>query len=277
MRVGGWKKKAIFLMRMFLSLSIIVIVICVCGKTIKSEKSEKPLFSGEGTYEDPYRIECVEDLEQLAVQVNSGNEYSGVYFCQEEDLDFSSYGNWTPIGTFDSGYAFSGVYDGKGHSIQNITIDGNQLSHASVGLFGMLAGKVCNLKIESGTITGAYIGSITSHGRGDQAVIVNCYNQASLVASGRCGGIADNLGGGKIICCANTGSLEGPVKGGIVSFAAGEVYGCFSTEEPVPENYYGKVTDTEKVDDVYLGIADKKLKSARFLYDIQNLRLKAWG
>lgn len=243
-------------------------------------------MEGKGTLEEPYLIKSVEDLEWLSIQVNSGTELEGVFFRQENDLDFSDYGNWTPIGAYGSGYSFKGVYDGQAHSIQNITIDGTKLpgkegSRANVGLFGVLGGVVCNLRIESGTITGSCIGSIASHGT-DEAVIANCYNQATLIASGRCGGIADNFHKGKLIACANEGRLacsnESKI-GGIDSYAAGTVYGCYSTYSPVPEEFTGQTYQTDQVKVVYLGITDSDLEQAQkvFADDLMGVELIKYG
>ena len=256
-----------------------LIGISACGSTHDRADS---FLEGKGTQKNPYLIKSVEDLEWLSIQVNSGTEFEDVYFQQENDLDFSDYGNWVPIGAYGLGHYFRGVYDGQGHSIRNIMIDGSQLpgtdnSRMNVGLFGVLSGTVCNLKIESGTITGFCIGSIASHGT-DEAIIANCYNQASLIAINRCGGIADNFNKGKIIACVNAGTLtcESAEKiGGISSYSAGVVYGCYSTESPVTKQFAGQVYQTNQVPDVYPGIADGDLEQTQkvFTDDLHGLNL----
>lgn len=253
------------------------------------DQADLPL-DGKGTIEEPYLIRSVDDLEWLSLQVNGGTEFENVYFQQENDLDFGDHGNWMPIGACDSGYYFRGVYDGKGHSIQNITIDGSRLPGNSklpgrealrenVGLFGILAGMVCNLTIESGTITGNRIGSIASCGT-DRAVIANCYNYASLTATGRCGGIADNFYNGKIIACGNAGALtcsNASWIGGISSYDAGIIYACYSTSPPVSEQFMGAVSvyRTEQVQDVYPGIADESLGRVQRMFadDLKGVEL----
>ena len=72
--------------------------------------------------------------------------------------------DWTPIGSFvadetvndgetpDETYAFTGTFDGDGHTISNLTIDGN----ISAGLFGCVAnGTVKNLTIKDATVSGS--------------------------------------------------------------------------------------------------------------------------
>ena len=50
--------------------------------------------------------------------VENGNDYSNVYFIQTKDIDLSSIDNWNPIGKYDSGFYFRGIYDGNGHVIK---------------------------------------------------------------------------------------------------------------------------------------------------------------
>lgn len=269
---------------MFRAYAFAIIVLMAAGVSACRDTNNMAdsYLEGKGTIDNPYRVKSVDDLEWLSIQVNTGTEFADVYFQQENDLDFSDYGNWVPIGAFGSGYCFRGVYDGQGHSIQNITIDGNELpgvdvKRMNVGLFGVLAGTVCNLKIESGTITGNCIGSIASHGT-DEAVIANCYNQASLTALGRCGGIADNFHKGKIIACANAGTLTCNYPqwiGGISSYAAGVIYSCYSTISPVPEGFEGQMYHTDQVKEVYPGIADGDLEQTQkvFADDLDGLAL----
>ena len=273
-------------MRRILAVILTALTAIGIGACGSAQKSADSYLEGKGTIEKPYLIRSVDDLEWLSIQVNSGTEFEGVFFRQENDLDFSDYGNWVPIGAYGLGYYFRGVYDGQGYSIRNITIDGNKLpgseaSRANVGLFGVLAGTVCNLRIESGTITGFCIGSIASHGT-DEAVIANCYNQASLISNNRCGGIADNFHNGKIIACANAGALtcsNAEWIGGISSYSAGTIYACYSAEPPVPERFAGEIYRTGQVQEVYPGITDEGLEQAQkvFADDLEGLELLGWG
>lgn len=236
-------------------------------------------FGGSGTSADPYQINTENDLALLAQTVNSGKTYDGMYFRQTNNLDLSSFGNWTPIGTYDCGYAFNGIYDGDGHTISNLNINGKKFSNAKVGLFGRLAGTVCNLGIESGQISGSYIGSIASHAAGDNAMIVNCYNKASLSAWSRCGGIADNFGKGMIICCLNNGSLEltkDGVSAGICSYSAGQVWGCISETSATSKKFAGEEDRTVTGVTANQQELNNMLQEASKLFDLTEITLKNW-
>lgn len=181
-------------------------------------------LEGEGTLENPYRITDVDDFVYFRDQVNSGKNFSGVYFSQEADLNLSGQENWEPIGIYESGNYFYGTYDGKGHRIYNLTIlrpDDN------AGLFGQLGGIVRNLGIESGRIESGCSGAIASHSIGQNVAIINCYNRADVIGV-RAGGIADNFTGGAIIGCFNYGTVQGNQAAGIVGYNADAIIQCVS-------------------------------------------------
>lgn len=120
---------------------------------------------GEGTLEDPYRVETIEDLENVA----STNETLSAYYVLMADIDLSSsYGenlkSWTPLGYQQgSNKAFQGTFDGNGHTISNLYIDSKS---ESTGLFGQLGntGTLVNLNLEDVNVnstmqrTGALVG-----------------------------------------------------------------------------------------------------------------------
>lgn len=187
-------------------------------------------FAGSGTYEDPYLINNADDLIKFSEAVNNGNYFNDIYFRQTADIDLNGYGNFEPIGTLDSGYMFCGIYDGGCHKISNLVINANDLDSAFVGLFGKLGGVVMNLGIDSGRIYGDYVGAFASTDGSDEAMIINCYNNADLYAMVRCGGIAENFSSGKILGCANYGHLSGMVTCQIVSYDCSLIAGCCNLE-----------------------------------------------
>ena len=99
---------------------------------------------GSGTSSNPYIIETGAQLAYLASRVNAGTSYSGCYFRLDNDIDLNNI-NWTPIGigstSSGSDYtyrAFSGYFDGNGHTIANLKVSTTSLKRA--GLFGALNG-----------------------------------------------------------------------------------------------------------------------------------------
>lgn len=86
-----------------------------------------------------------------------------------------------------------------------------------------------NLGIESGSVKGVCVGSITSHSSNSNAVILNCYNKA-MVQGARAGGIADNFNG-TISNCWSECDLQGDSCGGIISYDALAIVNSISIEE----------------------------------------------
>lgn len=229
-------------------LLVAVILLLTLGVMPVSVHAEGIGFPGAGTEEDPYLIEGAAALLKFRDLVNDGNSFDYTYFRQTSDIDLASEENWTPIGVYGSENYFYGYYDGAGHTISNLTIYPEDDEDGSVGFFGILGGEVRNLGIESGSIRGACVGAIASHGL-SYAAIINCYNKAS-VNGVRAGGIADNFQG-CILFCINLGkvtSTEGAAAG-ILSYSCKEVRYCYSTgDNPlVTENFSGEIKKSSRI------------------------------
>ena len=96
-----------------------------------------------------YSISTVAELEKLARLTNlgaladsDGNAYGSYEFVLANDIDLSSVSNWVPIGAIpdltSSSNCFSGVFDGNGYSVKNMTINGDANS-LLLGLFGAVS------------------------------------------------------------------------------------------------------------------------------------------
>ncbi len=150
------------------------------------------------------------------------------------DLDMSGVANWTPIGngTFNgtavTGAAFSGVFNGNGFSIKNLTIKMEPaVDNAAAGLFGI---------VDNGTVKNVTVGEGSSYKvKGSDAVAL-----CSV------GGVVGALVGKSLVeACVNRATIhvEQPV---VKTYAEGGVVGhAYSAGEDVLirncENY-GKLT-----------------------------------
>ena len=118
---------------------------------------------GSGTESDPYQIDDGAQLAYLASEVNKGQTYENSYFVLTADIDLVNH-DWTPIGNSFSDallggkdYSlFAGNFDGKGHTISNISIgtESTPLESDVFGLFGATGGKISNLNLDGVTICG---------------------------------------------------------------------------------------------------------------------------
>lgn len=211
--------------KLILAIMLIMGLIIFPAKCLAIEEN----FEGEGTSENPYIIAGYDDLRQFRDLVNQGITFGGKFFYQTADIDLHNE-KWVPIGNVEKDSSFLGVYNGAGHNIKNLKII-NDKGYA--GFFGKLGGVVANLGIESGSIQGMHAGSIASTSDGEKAIIINCYNKASIKGQ-RAGGIADSFAGGTIANCWSVGELEGEITGGIVSYGGDvKLYSCFTTSSSV--------------------------------------------
>ena len=105
-------------------------------------------LEGKGTEEEPYLIQSAEDLQAFSNYVNRGMSFADQYVEQTADIDMDGK-KFTPIGAFSGESYFYGTYNGKGHIIRNLSIQGKATE--DVGLFGRLEGAVYNLGLEAGT------------------------------------------------------------------------------------------------------------------------------
>ena len=105
--------------------------------------------SGQGTYQRPYLIETVQQLQDFAAAVDGGNTFEGEYIQLNANLDLSAVADWNPIGTEGKSSdgenqkaSFYGDFNGAGHTISGLRIDhvytGKMKSEANIGLFSFL-------------------------------------------------------------------------------------------------------------------------------------------
>ncbi len=189
----------------------------------------KVSFEGEGSASAPYLIKSYSDLQALSQSVEQGNTYLGKYFALASDLDLSQVPvtEYIPIGN--SAYPFSATFDGRGHTISGLRIDGK--GYPYIGIFGWIGskGKVTNLKLNRFMAigSGAEIGCLTGRNEGviENITVTNSILQThGLLTGGICGASLN----GTIRNSSFHGQLDGMGSvAGIVGQASGsEVTGC---------------------------------------------------
>ncbi|WNY25506.1 hypothetical protein MsAc7_10580 [Methanolapillus millepedarum] len=171
--------------------------------------------AGDGTLSDPYQIETAEQLNQVRYNLDK-------HFILIDDIDLSEYTNWRPIGTFaplsdapedaetpNMAWAFTGTFDGNGHTISNLTI--NQPAGFAVGLFGCVVGtdgedaSLYNLTVEDADVTGAVlVGSVVGFAFDCTLEDISLTGDNTISGHNMAGGIVGGSVGhgfGKIIGC----------------------------------------------------------------------------
>ncbi len=194
---------------------------------------------GSGTENAPYQIATGAQLAYLAELVNGStgddNWSAGKYFALTADVDLGGR-LWAPIGIERAeSKTFAGVFDGRGHSISGLYVNGNQYA----GLFGCVAGAVQNLSV-SGSVTGTdCAGGVAGSSQG---TVQGCRHTGGKVQlSGDvnnvryAGGVVGSNSGGMVINCYNTGDVEvggssgTDYAGGVAGGNSGTVTNCYNT------------------------------------------------
>lgn len=172
--------------------------------------SDKTVISSENILE----INNIEELKTFRDDVNNGNTYEGKVVLLTTDITLD--GEWIPIGKYNNtstnpddviNRCFKGIFDGKFHKINNLSINSTEKAK---GLFALVKdGTVKNIGIESGNISGySAVGGLVGYAY-DDAKITNCYNKATIITIDRfAGGIVgyakNNV---SIENCYNTGTI----------------------------------------------------------------------
>ena len=166
------------------------------------------VYSGSGTEEEPYLILTTDDMDGLAAIVNGGDGMSGKHFRLMNNLDYSGK-TYTPIGILEPNCRFDGIFDGYGHSINNVVIDQPDKNYQA--LFGTIDdnGIVMNLVLGAGSSIkgGNYVGGIAGLCGG---TITGCTVSEGVSISGNkeVGGIAGRIVG-TLSGCVNNASVSG--------------------------------------------------------------------
>ncbi|MCQ2106980.1 MAG: hypothetical protein MJZ26_14465 [Fibrobacter sp.] len=219
----------------------------------------KEFACGTGTKLSPYMILTAEQLAHLSFIVGAKDkDYDGKYFKLGADIilnegdvidengalvaDSTKLHKWTPIGN--SNVAFTGNFDGDGHSVSGMFINTTSTHN---GLFGNSSGTIQNVAVENGWVKGGnstagVIGSIASEG-----VVRNAHNKNSVTGTGEgSGGIAGTKiynayqKVAKLENCSNRGVVKGKkLVAGIVGSVSNNLNIVDVQNEGVIEGDYG--------------------------------------
>ena len=203
------------------------------------------LISGAYVVKPTVQIATVDDLLALAALVNTPNGAAtkGNTYELTTNLDMTGV-TWTPIGNLAAypGRSFQGTFDGKGHTISNLTCKDNTSNYATAALFGSVSANgiiknltLSNVDIQSTHYAGAFV-AYTSEGT---TTIENCHVVGGSIVStpelingsydngDKVGGIIGYTTGVNIINCSvedatlqayrDLGGLAGYISGGEVS------------------------------------------------------------
>lgn len=143
-------------------IAALVCALALMALSLAAATAENVAFAGgTGTRDDPYQIETLEQLQAMAGDLSAS-------YVLTADIDAGSIAAWQPIGTLvaidesgetpDPAHAFTGSFDGNGHTISNLNVVGTAMF---AGLFGTTANAAIsnvtfrNLTVEGSAMAGA--------------------------------------------------------------------------------------------------------------------------
>ena len=213
----------------------------------------KRLWSGSGSYYDPYIIKTAQDLANLSYMVNDyGYSYENTYFRFDNNIDLnygisvnsdsSSAKEWTSIGNhynqfkgkFDgNGYTINGLYNESlfGYisegSIENLTMGTGYILYVSFSYtssIGSIAGSISNTTISNCKNSGTTISTYKGYAGGivgymtDSSSVSNSYNYANVYSSYNYAGGIVGYADYNSSCsgCYNSGYVSGSTQGDII-------------------------------------------------------------
>ena len=163
-------------MKRKLFLMMLVLATVLSNVTVLAAEN---YFSGEGTEDNPYLISTAEDLTKLSSLTNAASTnatYGAAHYKLTDDIDMIG-ATFAGLNCMDTAWNykyFTGVFDGDGHVISNITI--NSTSNRARGFISVASGaKVRNLGIENISIKGGAMGGIIAQDTGAKSTVENCY------------------------------------------------------------------------------------------------------
>ena len=180
---------------------------------------------GDGSEKKPYLIENKEQLIMFAEKVNTDSSFSkGKFFALKKDISLKGDTLFNAIGKSRI-FAFYGCFDGKKHSISNV-------SESVAAVFLYNKGVIKNLELKDTELKGSeQSAGICAF---NDSIIENCTNYATI--EGKAGDKGGGVGGicvfnrGLISKCSNYGRIIGRIfnTGGICSFNSGRIENCLN-------------------------------------------------
>jgi hypothetical protein len=221
--------------------AIIAAIMCVSGNVLA-------VLSGSGTESNPYLIQSRAAFDEFANPANAATYWvSGKYTRLMRDIDLAGTSYTQAVIAPDTstnqgfqGIAYSGIFDGNGHTISNLTVTASSKDY--VGLFGTIGsgGQVKNLGVINVAILGHdYVSGLVGINSG---TMISCHIRGTVSGALTIGGL---VGGnhGTISSCSSSGLVSNTnmFVGGLCgqNFITGVIIGSCSASDVTGETDAG--------------------------------------
>ena len=188
---------------------------------------------GSGEPNNPYLIYTVDQMNAFSAEPNEWDKH----FKLMTNIDLSGFlydiALIAPVTISDDndpiqGTPFTGVFDGNGHTISNLTVMGE----GYLGLFGRVTSKakIVDLGVVDVNIVGSgdYVGGLV--GFNEYGQLNRCFSSGQVSSGTGIGGLVGYNGfGGRVLRCYSTSAVTGQKNiGGLVGLNDGEISQCYS-------------------------------------------------
>ncbi len=191
--------------------------------------------------------------------INTSSTTLSENYALATSLDATGVSGWVPIGTDGAGTisnsdnGFSGIFDGLGNTISNLTVDIGSYNFA--GLFGWSSGTIRDIGMVGGSVSGGgYVGGLVG-GDGGSGTVSDSYATGAVSGSNYYVGGLVGINYGSISDSYATGAVSSSnyYVGGLVginygsnsdSYATGAVSGSGPLGGLVGDNFGGAISDS---------------------------------
>lgn len=180
-------------------------------------------FEGSGSSRIPFKIQTADEFVLFRKLVLSGRTFKGVYFEQTANLKFDTIKFDCIVGNSPN---FAGVYNGKGYTLSNISIDYSNypsLKSTRSSIFYDVSGSVTNLGLEDSNFTAESVSTFADNLNG-YGNISNCYANNISVS-----GVGSSYGACIALIVTGNAALENIYfNGSLTGFSDANNYGVAS-------------------------------------------------
>ena len=210
------------------------------------------LGAGEGADGSEAMPWLIEDFADFAAFCGDASKWAeGVYTRLEADIDLDPnlpgreiYTQAPIAGDTDSesdgfdGTEYDGNFDGNGHLIGNLKIEGTDYC----GFFGYIGenGSIKNIGVENANITGLdFIGALAGfcYGNDNDDYIYHCYSTGIISGDSNIGGLTGVAPDCNIRECYSNCTVTSEHNGGGLAGGSGNITQCYSTGQVIIDNY----------------------------------------
>lgn len=261
------------MIKSLMSRGVVCLVLTAMTTGILNVPATAEYSGGSGTADDPYRIATAADL----IALGDNTQHYEMHFVLVSDIDLAAYTFVTavisPTVTAQRETRkefFSGVFDGNGHVIRNLTIDNQDVGIDGLGLFGKVVSDsfdnwpkktvvIRNLGLVNVSVNGSkskfvgsLVGSVDAYGGERICNIEDCYATGSVSAAGYVGGLCGRVSHTYITSCWAAVNVMGYRSGGLLG-QGGFIKQCHATGQVTGSYIIGGLIGSahDQVEDSY--------------------------